>query len=149
MHFSPLPGAPAAQRVRTIPLQVDCLPSGGYRLSSPLARGWAAVARTHGELAKAIQQAYVEVTVASYARAKGEAYDLDAMTMQVSGDPLAAMPPRRIRGARSERRQTYDVEDWTRLEDGRWRSPSGRAYREDTALVRNVRAKRDARGLPT
>lgn len=148
MHNAAIPPPASAQRVTTITLQVEALGAGGLRLSTPQARGWAAVARTQTELAKAVQAAYLEVSCASYARAKGAPYDLDVLTTHVPGDSLAAAPQRRVRG-RVARRKTYHVEDWTRMEDGRWRSPSGRVYREDTTAVRNVVRKRAEKGLPT
>ncbi len=143
----PLPGRTGA-RVRTIPLQVDQLPGGGLRISSPAARGWAGTARTSHELARVVQEAFQEVAVASYARAKGVPYDLDVLTIHVPGDPLAAVPQRRMR-RRTTRHKSYAVEDWTRMEDGRWRSPAGRAYRADSTAVQNVIRKRREKGLPT
>lgn len=147
---APLPSR-AGGRVRTIPLQVDQLPGGGLRISSPAARGWAGTARTTYELARVVQQAFQEVAVASYARAKGMPYDLDVLTTHVPGDPLADTPQRRVRNAsrRTARHKSYAVEDWTRMEDGRWRSPAGRAYRADSTAVQNVIRKRQEKGLPT
>lgn len=145
-----LPTRPAGQRVRTIALQVDALEDGRLRISSPHARGWAATARTPVELARVVQEAYTEVACASYALARGQAYDLDQMTTHVPGDSLADAPQRRVRGAvRTTRRKAYAPESWTRMDDGRWRSPSGRAYREDSTVVGNVIKRRQEKGLPT
>lgn len=149
MHTPPIPGTQQGQRVRTITLQVETLDGGGLRLSTPLARGWATVARTQLELARGIEQAYREVACASYARARGRAYDLDAMTTHVPGDTLAAMPQQRVRGAGTRSHRAQRVEAWSKLEDGRWRSPSGRAYRAESMHVQNVIRKRAERGLPT
>lgn len=145
----PFPPHPAGQRVRSIVLQVDALPDGRLRVSSPHARGWAGAARNPMELARIVAQAYNEVACASYALARAEAYDLDQMTPRVSGDLLADGSPRRVRSGRSARRKAHAPEDWTRLEDGRWRSPSGRAYRPDSTAVRNVVRRRQEKGLPT
>lgn len=146
---SPFPRHPAGQRVRTIALQVDAMEDGRLRVSSPHARGWAATARTPLELAHVVQQAYTEVSCASYALARGQAYDLDQMTTHVPGDALADTPQRRVRGVRTTRRKAYAPEAWTKMDDGRWRSPSGRAYREDSTAVQNVIKRRQERGLPT
>lgn len=143
------PALAPRQRVSTIVLQVDALPAGGLRFSSPLARGWAGCANTPQELARVIHAAFVEVSVAAYARAHREAYDLDALTSQVLGDALAGVAPRRVRRPRTVRHRSYAVEAWTKMEDGRWLSPSGRAYRADSAAVRNVVRKRADKGLPT
>lgn len=145
----PLPRQPGGRRVQTIALQVEALEGGRLRISSPHARGWAGTAATPIELARAVQQAFAEVACASYALAHGRAYDLDQMTTHVPGDPLAAHPQRRVRGRRTTRRKSHAPEDWVKYDDGRWRSPSGRTYREDTTAVRNVIKKRQERGLPT
>lgn len=142
----PLPGRQPRQLVSTVPLQVEALPDGKYRVSSPLARGWAGVAGNPHELARVVTQAFREVTRASNARMRREAYDLDAMTMKVAGDPLAGSARSRVRvapgsGTRTVRHRAHDAEAWTRMEDGRWRSPGGRMYSHDSAAVRNVRKR--------
>lgn len=155
-----LPAHRPGGRVTTIPLRVETLPGGRLRLSSPIARGWAAVASNPHELARAVEMAFTETAVAAYAKWKNRPYDLDQLTTPVSGDPLAAGPQARTRRPKSGsaedqelvgrrvRRVAYGVEDWTRLEDGRWRSPSGRAYRADSRLVQNVMRGRAEKGLP-
>lgn len=139
-------------RPSAIMLQVESLPTGGYRFSSPQARGWAAVASNPGDLMRGLGAAFQEVQIASYARARGEAYDLDALTMHVPGDALADTPQRRIRKPRNPNaRRTHSPADWSKMTDEsgtRWRSPSGRMYREDTTTVRNMVARRAALGLP-
>jgi len=147
--YSPqIPGTTPGQRVRVMTVQVEALKSGGFRLSSPQARGWAAVATTQRDLAIALQRGFVEVSCASYARAKGSHYDLDALTTHVPSDPLASTPQRRVRGQRAKRREAYAPEAWTKYDDGRWRSPAGRVYRADSMAVKNVVRKRVAKGLP-
>lgn len=142
-----LPQHRPGQRITVIPLQVELLPGGGLRLSSSAARGWAGVARSPYELARAVDTAFREVAVASYARWRNRPYDLDQLTEKVPGDPLAGQPARRVRGARVVRK-SYDVAEWTRMENGKWRSPSGRAYRADSTAVQNVVRKRAEKGLP-
>lgn len=148
------PNTPGHQP-RSIPLQVDVLADGRFRLSTPVARGWAAVASDPRQLFSAMRDAFTEVAVASYARAKREPYDLDQLTGHVPGDPLAGSRQSRVPGARpAGRRKSYNPADWTKLSDQSgaeavWQSPSGRRYREDTKVVRSVLTRRAALGLET
>lgn len=150
-----LPPSRPDLRVTTVSLTVEAMPGGRYRLSSPHARGWAATVSNQNELARAVAGAFTEVSVASYARAKGHAYDLDVLTERVAGDMLASAPRARATetGAlvtattRRTRGKTHHPADWSRMEDGRWQSPSGRAYRADTKQVRAVIKARLERGL--
>jgi hypothetical protein len=145
-------GGPAKTRhqVRTLNLRVDDIPGVGLRISMATARGWAGVARTPQELARVVQQAFTEAQVAAYAKWRGVGYDLSQVTDAVPGDPLA--PPRPRRPARRNRREEGwgagqrrpDVHlptEWEEQADGRWRSPAGRMYRPDSAMVVRVRAK--------
>jgi len=145
-YSDPLPGRHARQLVPIVPLYAEALPGGKYRLSSPAARGWAGVAGTPHELARVLVQAFAEVTRASMARANRTRYDLDEMTMKVAGDMLAGKPQSRVRAApgsatRSVRHRAHAPEAWTKMEDGRWRSPGGRMYSHDSAAVRSVRRR--------
>ncbi len=153
MHINsssqPLPPRPTGQRVRAIALQVESLDGGRLRLSTPHARGWAAVVATPHQFARAVQEAFVEVSCASYALARGAAYDLDSMTTHVAGDPLAASQQRRVRTGRTTRIKSHPPEAWTKFENGKWRSPAGRVYRPDTKAVQNVIKRRTEKGLPT
>jgi hypothetical protein len=144
----PLPRRPGHQRVRAIALQVETLDSGRLRISSPHARGWATTAATPSQLFAAIQDAYTEVQIAAYARAQGKTYDLDQMTTRVPGDALADGSPAREKVVRRTRRKSHDPANWTRMDDGRWRSPTGRAYREDSRVVQDVITRRRERDLP-
>lgn len=145
-----------AHRARVINVQVEQLTTGQYRLSTPHARGWAEVAGNPVALVRALQGAFREVEVAAYARARGEAYDLDALTSHVPGDPLAALPQRRVRSRNPHRRAAHSPADWTKVGEMvdrtgavMWRSPGGRMYGEGTKAVQNVITKRRALGLPT
>jgi hypothetical protein len=141
-----LPPSRPDTRVTTISLTVEAQPGGGYRLSSPHARGWAEVVSTQLELARALTHAFTEVSVASYARARNAPYDLDVLTERVAGDVLANQPRARTRnGAR--KRKTYHPGDWCKFEDGRWQSPGGRVYRPDAKQVQAVIRARLERGL--
>lgn len=142
-----LPPARPDARVTAISLTVEAQANGHYRISSPHARGWAAVVGTQTELAHALNRAFHEVSVASYARAHGAPYDLDVLTERVAGDPLANQPRARQRTG-TRKRATYHPGDWERFEDGtRWRSPSGRIYRADSSQVRSVIRARLERGM--
>jgi hypothetical protein len=143
----PIPRRRAGQRVRTIALQAEKLPDGSMRISSPHARGWAGIARNSIELARVFEQAFAEVAVASYARQRGRAYDLDQLTSYVPGDSLAGTPQRRTRGA-AARRAAHPVEAWSMTDNGCWRSPAGRTYQPDSKMVANVLKRRAERGLP-
>lgn len=139
--------APTRNQIRALDLKVETLADGMLRVSTPLARGWAAVARNPFELARAIQAAFTEAQMASYARWKGEAYELDLATDVVPGDALAAAV-RSTEFKHRTRSDTHSPADWCPMPDGRWRSPSGRAYRPDTPIVRNVVSARVRLGIP-
>lgn len=149
---------PAAQphQVRTLDLRVEALPGGGLRVSTPSARGWAAVARNRVELEAAVSAAFTEAQCAAYARWRGERYDLDQLTDPVPGDPLA--PPRRAPRRRTQaagegwgrnqrRPDTHRPEDWTSTHDGGWMSPGGNKYAPHTQMAQRITARRRAAGL--
>lgn len=141
-----LPGPPAIRnQVRSVPVRIDAIPEG-LRVSTPLARGWATVARTPEQLAAAIGAAFTEAQVATYARWRGVAYDQDELTDVIPGDSLAAATKTRD-FRRRERADQHDPGDWTPLSDGYWRSPAGRRYRPDAAIVVRVRRRRRELGL--
>lgn len=142
-----LPPSRPDLRVHTISLTVEATPSGRYRLSTPHARGWAAEVGNQTELARAVAMAFTEVSVASYSRAKSTPYDLDALTERVEGDPLANRPRTRSQVVGRPRRRTYHPAEWSRFEDGRWLSPGGRIYRENTRQVQGVIKARLERGM--
>lgn len=144
-------------QVHTLALQVDAIPGGGYRIRTPQARGWAAVARNPHQLAAALTQAFLEAQVAAYARWRGERYDLDDLTEPVPGDPMAPDRPRprpvtNVQpvgwGRNQQRPDVAPLEQWTKLPTGNWQSPAGRQYRPDSVMVARVRARRRAAGLP-
>lgn len=137
--------APTRNQVRAVEIRVESMPDGQLRVSTPLARGWVAMVRTRDELVRAVAQAFTEAQVASYARWKGEAYDLDALTAVDNSSPLTAATRTRDFTVRA-RSDVYHPEDWTPLPDGSWRSPGGRVYGKDTETVRRVMAKRRRNG---
>lgn len=133
--------------VRAVSLVVETLPDGAVRVSSPQARGWAGIARNPHELARIVASAFTEAQVAAYAAWKGQLYDLDELTEVDPGDPTTALPTPARHRDRLVRSDAQHPADWRRLEDGRWRSPGGRFYREGTQLVERVRANRAALGI--
>jgi hypothetical protein len=137
----------AGHQVRAVSLVVETLPDGAVRVSSPQARGWAGVARNPGELARVVASAFTEAQVAAYAAWKGELYDLDELTDVDPGDPTTDLPVPPKRRNRMVRSDAQHPADWRRTEDGRWRSPGGRYYREETQLVQRVMANRRALGI--
>lgn len=149
------PGTP--HQVRTVTVRVEQLPDGKFRLSTPAARGWAAVGRTPNELGRAISSAFTEAQCAAYARWRGQRYDLDALTEPVPGDPLAD-PRRPLRkrtnrdnvgyGRNQVRPDTHPIEDWERLPNGRLLSPNGLSYGPDTLIGRRVLERARQAGLP-
>jgi hypothetical protein len=135
--------APVHHQVRSVDVRLDVLPDGGMRVSTPQARGWAVVAAGPRQLLDALNAAFTEAQVASYARWKGEMYELDALTEVDNSDPLSAARPRGVRRRdRTERSDVHDPLDWVELGDGRWRAPYGRAYPADSEIVRKVVRKR-------
>lgn len=129
-------------------VMIEPLASGGYRLSTPHARGWAARARNPIELANGMREAFIETQVAAYARAQGKVYDLDGLTGQVTGDPLASAPVTRERRARRGRR-SHSPAEWKMTDNGSWKSPNGRVYGASTQVVQRVLAGRQRLGLDT
>lgn len=145
----------ASHQPTMIPLTVELLPDGRWRVETPFTRGWSSVARNPQELARSIQQAFTEVTIAGYARSRNAKYDLSQLTEQDPTDPTrtalaasAGMPathrPPRVSG----RPPRHDPASWSKLPDGRWQAPGGRRFRADSQVVRNVVALRQERGLP-
>lgn len=139
--------APVRNQVRVVDVRLETMPEGFIRVSTPQARGWAVTVRTRDELARAIQQAFVEAQVASYAAWRGEPYDLDALTPVDNTHPLTAATRTRDFTVRA-RTDVHNPDDWTPMSDGRWRSPGGRLYGPDTDAVRKVLAKRHRPHLP-
>jgi hypothetical protein len=143
---TPMGPPPVPHQVRSISVRVEQL-DGALRISSPSARGWAAVARNAPELLRAINALYVEVQVASYAAWKGQVYDLDELTDVDPDDPATHLRHPARRRDRRTRSDIRDPRDWKQLDDGRWRSPAGRTYRPDTMLVQRVVENRRLLGL--
>lgn len=139
--------APVGHSPAAIMVMVEPLHGGGYRLSTPHARGWAMQVQNPIQLARSVEMAFREVQIAAYARAQGKVYDLDGMTMQVAGDPLASAPAARERRPRVSRKP-HSPADWQMVANGSWRSPKGRVYGPATQVVQRVVENRKRMGLP-
>lgn len=145
-----------AHQVRAVTVRVEQLADGRWRLSTPSARGWAAVGRSPNEIGRAVASAFVEAQCAAYARWRGERYDLDDMTEVVHGDPMAP-PQRPVRprtnrgnvgwGRNQDRPDQHPVERWERMPDGRLRSPAGHVYRPDSVIGQRVLARAQRSGI--
>jgi hypothetical protein len=138
--IGPPPGT--AHRVRSLDLRLDVLPNGKVRISTPQARGWAVVASGGRQILDGVSSAFNEAQIAAYSRWKGEDYELDALTEVDNSDPLATTRQWQAPANRTERTDVHSPADWTRMSDGRWRSPGGRMYREDCGTVQKVIRKR-------
>jgi hypothetical protein len=160
IDLSPQPSvgpAPVAHQVRQLTVQIESIDGVGLRFSTPTARGWAVVARNQAEVGRAIQAAFTEAQVAAYAKAHGIAYDLDAMTAAVPGDPMAPpiQRPRRrpasdgVGWRKGQRRpDVHDPADWSLLESGDLRSPGGKTVRADSPMGVRILQLRKQLGLP-
>lgn len=129
-----------------LPVIVERLPGGGLRLSSPDLPGWSRVGRGAHELARNLDEAWLELQVAAYAAGHGETYDLAHHDARPETQP-AVRPLTRPDGARIWR-YSHDPAEWRPLPSGDWESPSGRTYRGDSAAVAKVIARRTQLGLP-
>lgn len=144
----PIGPAPTPHQVREVTLQIESLGPGKVRVSTPQARGWAAVATNPFELTRAVNAAFTEAQIASHSTWKNQVYDLDGLTEVDPNDPKTALNQRRPRRQRGPiRSDIHHPGDWQRLEDGRWRSPGGRIYREETQLVQRMIENRRLIGM--
>lgn len=157
-HTTGMPGAaPVPHQVREVTLRVESLPSGRLRVSTPAARGWAMVVTSRAQLTQAVQAAFNEAQCAAYATWRGERYDLDDLTEPMADDPMAPPRPKGGRpvntgtkgwGRNQQRPDMAPPEEWVKLPDGRWQSPSGKRWGPDTLMSQRVIARRKHFGLP-
>jgi hypothetical protein len=131
----------------------SCPPSA-LQFSTPLTPGWSMVARNPAEVALAIERAWVESTIAAYARLRGVLFDLAeteeeippeafAVTRRHPGEPDP--DDRAEHRRRTKHPRTHDPEDWVECEDGAMLSPSGQRWGPETRVASAVRARRDER----
>jgi hypothetical protein len=137
---------PVLHQVKSIEVRIDVLSPGRVRVSTHQARGWAVVASGPRQLLDALQAAFTEAQLASYATWKGEPYELDELTEVDNSDPLATTRRTSRHGrhshGRTERTDIHHPGEWAKMSDGRWRSPGGRLYREECDTVQRVLRKR-------
>ena len=135
--------ADTRNQVRSVAVRIDAMGDGRLRISAPHARGWAREVRTRDELVRAVAEAFTEAQIASYPRWKGVGYDLDqlATVWRDDADPMVAAGPQ-FQASRAPRADVHDPMAWTPLDDGRWRSPGGKVYGPETAVVQKVMRKR-------
>lgn len=134
--------------ISRLPVVIEKLDGGRLRMTSPDLPGWSAVGRGAHELARNVDEAWMELQIAAYAGARGEAYDLAHHEVRAEqpkpgrygpGDPL---PDWR------DARNGYDPSLWRPLPGGDFESPSGRRYGAGSWQVQRIVAKRLAAGLP-
>jgi len=153
-------GARRPHEPAELTLRVRRHDDGALTFSTPTCPGWAFTARRPAQIGEAIARAWTEAAIAAYARWRGTLYDLaeheDELPPEVlpaasphpaevpPADELAALRARdeRQRARRVRHPRTHEPEAWVELGDGYWRSPSGRKYRPDAAVVASVRAAR-------
>lgn len=146
---------PAALRlvVRRAPCRCTrrpCRCGDALLLSTPLTPGWSFVAATPAEVARGIEAAWQEATIAAYARLRGVLYDLAATEEEI---PPEAYPAGRRHPAetpapgehrrRTKHPRTHPPDAWVELEDGGYLSPRGRRYGPQTRVASAVRSRRD------
>jgi hypothetical protein len=136
-------------------LTVRRLDDGRLRFGTPTCPGWAFTAHRPQQIGEAIARAYTEAAVAAYARLHGVLYDVAAETDPEELPPgaLAAAQPRGrrhpaepeppaedevSRRRRTKHPRTWSPEEWARLDDGYWRSPTGRRYAPESRQVQAV-----------
>jgi hypothetical protein len=137
-------------------LTVRRLDDGRLRFGTPTCPGWAFTAHRPSQIGEAIARAYTEAAVAAYARLHGVLYDVAAATDpgELPAGALAAAQPRGrrhpaepappppedevARRRRTKHPRTHPPQDWQRLDDGAWRSPTGRRYAPDSRQVQAV-----------
>lgn len=146
--------------LRLVVTRLDCSCRGAcsgmhLRLSTPLTPGWSFVATCPAEVARGIEAAWSEATIAAYARLRGVLYDLAETEEQIPAEAYAVTRPhpaeapdpadRAARRRRTKHPETHDPACWVELSDGGLLSPSGRKYGPGTRVASAVRARMDPR----
>lgn len=132
----------------------------GYVLTAAEAPGWVGHAADPVALARCLDKGFTEAEIAAYSRFRGVVPDLAVvegvpLTPAVRRHPAEPEVPSQAADTRvgwgkgARRPDVHDPGAWTPQPDGRWKSPGGRCYPADTALVASVIARREAAGLPT
>lgn len=146
------PAGRRAHEPAELTLQVRRLDDGRLRFTTPSCPGWAYTAHRPQQIGQAIAKAYTEAACAAYARLRGVAYDVAALTDEeelpagtytpsTRRHPAEPEPPREDEVAKRRRvrhPRTHPPEEWVELDDGYWRAPGGGRYRPDSRQVRTV-----------
>jgi hypothetical protein len=150
-----VPSGRRAHEPAELTLRVRRLDDGRLRFTVPTCPGWAYTAHRPSQIGEAIARCYTEAAVAAYARLRGVVYDVAAETDPEELPPgtLAQATPRTRRHPaepppppvdevgkrrRTKHPRTHPPEEWQRLDDGAWRSPTGRRYRPESRQVQAV-----------
>lgn len=128
-----------------LPVNVQRLPDGGVRITSPHLPGWACIGRGPHEIARCLDLAWTELAIAAYAATQGQPYDLAHHADRTSLPSVRAVTRQ---DGRRIWRLSHDPADWTPLPGGDWLSPSGRRYRAGASVLQRVIDARRAAGLP-
>lgn len=141
--------------------------SGGLLVSSPDAPGWSSAVTDRVSLLRAVDEAFREASIAAYARARAQPYDVAlhdqaAEEAGVAGKVLPINPDARdammatlacsvgpLPSVTTRPGDSHDPLAWRPLTDGRWVSPSGRTYGATTQVVQRVIEKRANMGVGT
>lgn len=152
--------------VERITVTIERLPAGGLRFTMPGWDDWCAVGHGPFEIARAIDAAWVEADIATYARARGTIRDVEVWDDLLDHtrrpatdghtDPDPDSPPRRrhLRAVQAEEaraararviatqgsRELRRAREWSRRADGMWCSPAGRWFHADSEHARRVAA---------
>lgn len=147
-------------------LSIERTTTGAVRVTCATAPGWAKVARTPLELARALADGWNEASVAAYATRRAEPYDVAlhdnaaeevsraGRLLPVDADERAGMMTSLACTAQPSATgrataPTYDPMMWSQMPDGRWVSPAGRKYGPSTQVARRIMAKRAEAGIDT
>lgn len=146
------PAGRRAHEPAELNLRVRREPDGALTFSMPTCPGWAFTAHRPQQIGEALVRCYREAAIAAYARLRGVAYDVAAITDEEELPPGAHAPTTRRHPAEPEppredevakRRRvkhprTHPPEEWVELGDGNWRSPSGHRYSPTSRQVRTI-----------
>ena len=131
--------APVPHQVREIVVKVEQRPDGYWRLTLPWVPGWMAAARNPVEVVAGIRRGFTEAQIAAHSEWRGCDYDASVLARRRRRAKRRLPSPNRS--------DVHDPRAWRISPDGRWISPAGNLYPEDSQAVRSVISKRLAMGL--
>ena len=92
------------------------------------------------EVVAGIRRGFTEAQIAAHSEWRGHAYDASVLTYRRRRAKRRLPSPTRS--------DVHDPRDWRYGPDGRWISPAGNLYPEDTEAVQRVMSARQRMGLP-